>query len=117
MFLFTLGASLMYVLLLSAALIMERAVLLSEPRLAASVMLSTLLVPALATWSVLEGINLLSPRRLLDRRVRRPAARLIGGAIAGTLGTCLAALSLALFDWSIPDGALTAAGAALATIV
>lgn len=117
MFLFVLGASLMYALLAGAALVMERAVLLAQPRLGAFVLLSALVVPSVVTWAVLEMINLVSPRRLLDRRVRRPWARVVDGAIAGTLGACIGAVSLALLDWSVPDAVLTASSAAVATAI
>ncbi|HVU64131.1 MAG TPA: hypothetical protein VHC70_09150 [Phycisphaerales bacterium] len=116
MFLLCLAASLVYAFLAIVAIVFDHAQLESG-RMMASVVLSGFLAPTIATWLAAEALNLLSPRRLLSRKLSMPVRRLTFGAIAGILASVLGVLGMALLDkYAVPDAALTGAAAMFTTV-
>lgn len=76
-----------------------------------------LFFPPLAAWVVAEGVHLLSPRRLFDRRATAPVARALLGVITGVLGFIIAVAALPLVENTLPDAVTLAAASALGTAV
>jgi hypothetical protein len=71
-------------------------------------------VPLACAWGAAELVNLMSPRRLLDRRLSgRRLARGAAGAIAGTLSAASAAALLPLVDSYVGDPVVTGGAAAI----
>jgi hypothetical protein len=113
-----LAASAVYGMLTVSAIVFGRDQLGGQSHLWLSVVLSSFVAPALATWFVAEGLHVLSPRRLLQRNLKMPIRRMALGGLAGVLGCILGVLGMAGLDrYGVPDAAITAAGAAIATLL
>ena len=70
-------------------------------------------VPVICSWLAAEVVNLVFPRRILDRRVPRRKGPIIAGLAAGILGVALAAVLLSLLDGFTSDAVITGVSAAL----
>lgn len=118
MIFFLLCASAVYAVITGIALVTGADDLNREPRLMLSVLLSGWLVPTMTTWIVAEITHALTPRRVFDRRLFMPVRRVVLGLLSGVIGSVLGVIVMALLDNSaIPDAALTAAAAAVATVL
>ena len=74
----------------------------SIPRLIAAI----LLAPTLAAWAGAELVNMLSPRRLFDRRRNTRLSRLALGVAAALVSAAAGAAALPLVDRQAPDAAV-----------
>lgn len=115
-----LSCSLVYGVIGAIAVAMGR-VELEGFGLVVSVVFSSWIVPTLGAWVAVEGLNFISPRRVLDRRLSMPLKRIALGVAAGMLGSVAGVLGMAALDATVmPDAAimgLASALAALATLV
>lgn len=73
--------------------------------------------PPLAAWLTAETVNLVSPRRLFDRRSTARVGRALAGMFAGALGFGAAVLLLPVVDATIPDWATLAVASGLGTLI
>jgi hypothetical protein len=106
-----------YGLLAVSAVVMGRYELQSGRWLAWSVVLSSWLAPTLGAWIAAEALHFISPRRVLDRRLRMPLKRIALGLGAGLLGSVLGVLAMAVADRTVvPDVALMGAASVIATL-
>lgn len=68
--------------------------------------------PPLAAWLTVELINLVTPRRLFDRRTVAPVRRAVLGVMGGVIGFVLAVAFLPILEPFMPDwGVLSASSA------
>ena len=115
---FLLACSAVYGALAASAVVMGRYELQEGRWLAVSVVLSSWLAPTLGAWVAAEGLQYVSPRRALDRRVRMPLKRIALGLAVGVLGSVLGVLGMAAADRTVvPDVALMGAASVIATLV
>ena len=77
------------------------------------ILLNVLLIPLLTTWAVTELACLFRRPRLFDRRLKRPLARPVLGAIVASLGAVIAALALPWVDRVLSDSLTTGVAAAI----
>ncbi len=78
---------------------------------------SMAIFPPLAAWVTAEVVNLLSPRRLFDRRTIAPIRRASLGITSSVIGFILAVLFLPIVENNMPDWATLAAASALGTMI
>jgi hypothetical protein len=76
-----------------------------------------MVVPPLAAWAVAEAVNLLTPRRLFDRRAAAPVRRATLGVLTGVVGFVIAVAALPLVEDALPDWATLTAASAVATAI
>lgn len=76
-----------------------------------------LVFPPLAAWLVVEIINLLGPRRLLDRRTVAPIRRASLGFTGGVIGFIVAVAFLPIVEKAVPDWVTLASASAIGTMI
>lgn len=76
-----------------------------------------LIFPPLAAWLTAEAINLVTPRRLFDRRSVAPVRKATLGFLAGVLGFAIAVAFLPLVERQLPDWGVLASASAIATML
>lgn len=79
----------------------------------APMVLTLILLPIAAAWLAISVLELIRPRRIFDRRVRRPIARLLLGAAAALVATLLTTIAVATLPSSISDSVITSSAAFL----
>lgn len=99
----------------AAALWMESAWVWHEQATLTALGVCMIWMPLLAAWLSGEAIQIFTPRRILDRRVRRPLTQVGFGAAAGLAWAALFLVSLAFLDGLAPETVLSAAASAAAT--
>jgi FtsH-binding integral membrane protein len=115
---FVVSCSLVYAAMCVCALVMSQDELRGEGRMAMSAVFSSWIAPTLAVWLAAEGLQLVWPRRALDRRISMPVKRIGLGVAAGVVGTVLGVLGMAALDRTVvPDAALMGVAGAVAALV
>ena len=76
-----------------------------------------MIFPPMAAWLTAETINLVTPRRLFDRRIVAPVQRSALGFTTGVIGFGLAVLFLPIVEELLPDWGTLAAASAIGTML
>lgn len=87
-----------------------------DERDTSGLLLELVLAPMMLAVSTGLLVHTFSPRRLFDRRVRRPLSCLLRGTLAGMVGTGLAGAGIAFAPDSVHDIVITAAAGALGVV-
>lgn len=76
-----------------------------------------LIFPPLAAWLTAEAINLVTPRRLFDRRTVAPVRKAALGFLGGVIGFALAVAFLPIVEEQLPDWGVLASASAVGTML
>lgn len=117
MIFFTAGFTSIFAILIGIALWLLPTELFLSNQHTSALLLRGVLAPALAAWMTAEAINLLRPRRLFDRRLRRIAAPTIAGFIAGFIGAAIGSFALVLVDEPLHEALILVAASVVGSIL
>jgi hypothetical protein len=82
-----------------------------------ALILRGVLAPTVAAWIIAEVVQVLSPRRNFDRRLRLRVRPFIGGVVAGLIGAAFGSFALALVEGETYEFLVLAGSGALGAVM